>query len=261
MKHFKEYRLAILFLIILFVQSLHRKKIDYKSIRKGFFNMRGLALISAIITKYEGNSNIVENYKRLASECVTLSNLRIYHNLNLLTQEFYRIYFSYRKINALRIITKNDKLLRNYHKEDYKEFALLNIKKLKGKSVPKKDKMKLKNLFKIDKLDKFSINEKRRKMKALLKNIILRTFKLIFSSLRDCKIVPKKLRRYSKKLVKTKAKALKKMIDVPNILQKMVNGLNTMSYSFDWMKIRTKPFQIVKELKLIAGFFMKFITK
>ena len=257
----QNFTIGILFLIMMSVQSIDKK--HYKSIYKGYFNMRGLALIAAIITKFEGDSNIVDIYKNLAVQCVSLSNSRVFDKLKLLANEFHRVYYSFRKIDALNIITKNDKKIRKLLCKDHKEISIINVNrikknlnlKLKGLST-KNNKSKFKKLLFTDK-----ISDKKLEMKKFLEKMMFRAFKLVFSTLTDCKLVPKKLRRFSKKLIKNKAQRLKKIMNIREIKLYMINGLNRISSNFDWMKIKTKPYQIITELNVIANMFVKFTTK
>ncbi len=95
--------------------------------RKNFFNMKGLALFSAALSSINKHKDIVYFYRILAYKCLELSNQRYFKKLEYLTNKFYDLYHSFKKIRAVKFIIFNHKKMKNYLKSYFKKFLEIDL--------------------------------------------------------------------------------------------------------------------------------------
>ncbi len=105
---------------------------------------------------------------------------------------------------------------------------------------------------------KNSVEEKMFKFKLVLKNIVFTAFRLFYSGLKTCEIMPKCLRKFSKNLLKNKGRKLLKMVKNNHHLYEQMYRLSSV---FKMLRITEKNTNIIRKLKLIAKFFLKLYKK
>jgi hypothetical protein len=228
---------------------------------KNFFNMKGLALFSAALSTIKKGKDVVYFYRKLAYKCLELSNKRYFEKLEYLTNEFHYLYHSLKKIRAVKFINFSHKMMKNIKKYYIKEFLKIDLMK-SFKEFHQKIYNKLKNLdnlkrkLKMRKLN--NVEEKMKKFLFLLKNIVFTAFRLFYSGLRRCEVVPKCLRKYSRNLLKNKGRKLLKIVKNNHHLYEKMYQLSSV---FKLLRITGKNTIIIRKLKLIAKFFLKLYKK
>ena len=259
-----KFQLLIMLILVLSVYSSERKKnVGKIKSEKGFFNMKGLALVATFISKYNGKFKIVDNYKAIVSRCVSLSSKRIYHKIKLYVKKFDKLYYLLRRINAV-VYVRRDEKFRNHFKKDLEEFSKLNIlnegkkiySEIKGKKISRRRLIKLKNLIAKNPKNKSELRKKN--IKKLLRKIIYKSFKLFYSNLTKCRAIPKKLRNQSKHLIKYN---LREMFKNDKLIKKLELGMKKISRNFDKITIRKDSKQLINNLKLISNYFLTILTK
>lgn len=254
-------------IFLLLLQLFSFPSFTEQRLHKNFFNMKDLALFSAALTTINKEKDIVYFYKIIAYKCLFLTKIRYFKKLEYITKKFHILYHSYKKIRAINLITFNDKRMKNYLKRYYHRFIGIDLFKILNdiySTIYKKKMSSLENAHWKKKLklkNRKSVHEKMIKFQLVLRRIIYISFRLFYSGFQTCKIVPKRLRKYSKSLLKNKGRNLSRLLYNKTLYYNLLEGMYKVFKYFKMIRLTDNNNMLIKMFKLIAKFFLKFYKK